>query len=104
MNFWQGERVRLRAVEPEDAAFFFGLQEDTERNRFLDILPPPSSLAGVEAWAREQAQKELEGDAFQWVIEAGGKPVGSVVTHTVSPRNGTFSYALEVAQAHHPLR
>ncbi len=100
MNFWQGERVRLRAVEPEDAAFFFGLQEDTERSRLLDFLPPPSSLAGVEAWAREQAQKELNGDAFQWVIEAAGEPVGSVVTHTVSPRSGTFSYALEVTRAH----
>lgn len=100
MNFWQGERVRLRAVEPEDAGFFFGLQEDTEKGRLLDFLPPPSSRTGLEAWTKAQSQKELEGDAFQWVIEAAGEPVGSVVTHTVSPRHGTFSYGLEVARAH----
>ena len=100
MNFWQGERVRLRAVEPEDATFFFGLQQDTERSRLLDFLPPPSSKAALESWAREQSQKEFDGDAFQWMIEAAGEPVGSIVTHTVSPRNGTFSYALEVARNH----
>lgn len=99
MNFWQGERTILRAVEPEDAAFFFALQQDTERNRLLDFLPPPSSRAALESWAREQSQKELE-DVFQWVIEAEGEPVGSIVTHTVSPRNGTFSYGLEVARNH----
>lgn len=100
MNFWQGERVVLRAVEPEDAAFFFALQQDTERSRLLDFLPPPSSRAALASWTREQSQKEFENDAFQWVIGAAGESVGSVVTHTVSPRNGTFSYALEVAQNH----
>ena len=98
--FWQGERVRLRAVEPEDAGFFFALQDDTERGRLLDFLPPPSSKAALESWAREQAQKGLENDAFQWVIEAAGETVGSIVTHTVNPRHGTFSYGLDIARAH----
>lgn len=98
MNFWHGERITLRAVEPEDAAFFFALQQDTERSRLLDFLPPPSSKAALERWVREQSQKEFDGDAFQWIIEAADEPVGSIVTHTVSPHNGTFSYALEVAR------
>ncbi len=98
MNFWEGERVRLRAVEPDDAGFFFELQGDTERNRLLDFLPPPSSRAALVAWARGQAQRELEGDAFQWLIESKtGEAAGSIVTHTCISRNGTFSYALDVA-------
>ncbi len=64
MNFWQGERVRLRAVEPEDAVFFFGLQQDMERSRLLDFLPPPSSKAALERWAREQSQKNLKTTCF----------------------------------------
>lgn len=100
VNFWQGERVRLRAVEPDDAAFFFKLQRDSERNRLLDFLPPPSSLAALETWAKEQSQRELEGDAFQWMIEAENEPVGSIVTHTCNPRNGTFSHALDIAREH----
>lgn len=90
----------MRAVEPEDAAFFFALQEDTERSRLLDFLPSPSFKAALERWVREQSRKELDGDAFQWIIEAAGEPVGSIVTHTVSPRNGTFGYGLEVARNH----
>ncbi len=99
MNFWEGERVRLRAIEPDDAAFF-RLQRDTERNRLLDFLPPPLSLAALEVWVREQSQKGLEDDAFQWLIEnKAGERVGSIVTHTCNPRNGTFSYALDIAAA-----
>lgn len=98
MNFWEGERVRLRAVEPGDAAFFFELQSDTERNRLLDFLQPPSSRAALESWAREQSQRELKGDAFQWLIESKtGERVGSIVTQACNPRNGTFNYALDVA-------
>lgn len=100
MNFWEGEQIKLRAVEPDDAAFFFALQRDSERTRLLDSLPPPSSLAALETWAREQSQRELEQDAFQWVIEAAGEPVGSIVTHTCNPRNGTFSYALDIMREH----
>ena len=98
MSFWEGNRVRLRAIEPNDAPFFFELQRDTERNRLLEFLPPPTSLAALETWTLEQSQKGFENDAFQWLIESGaGERVGSIVTHTCNPRNGTFSYALDIA-------
>lgn len=48
MNFWEGERVRLRAGEPGDVAFLAELQSDTERNRLLDFLQPPPSRAALE--------------------------------------------------------
>ncbi len=99
MNYWEGERVRLRAIEPGDAAFFFELQGDTDRNRLLDFLPPPLSRAALEAWVLERSRREFEDDAFQWLIETlTGEPVGSIVTHTCNPRNGTFSYALDIAR------
>ena len=96
MNFWEGERVSLRALEPDDATFFFELQKDTERNRLLEFLPPPSSLAALEVWVREQSQREFKNDAFQWLIESSaGERVG-IVTHSCNLRNGTFSYALDI--------
>ncbi len=98
MNFWEGERVRLRAVEPGDAAFFFELQSDTERNRLLDFLHPPSSRAALETWAREQSRREPKDDAFQRLIESKtGERVGYIVTHTCNPRDGTLSYPLDIA-------
>jgi RimJ/RimL family protein N-acetyltransferase len=99
-NYWEGERVRLRAIEPNDAAFFFELKRDSERNRLLDFLSPPDSRAALEHWALERSRRAFEGDAFQWLIETlAGEPVGSIVTHTCNPRNGTFSYALDITRA-----
>lgn len=55
-------------------------------------------MAALEVWVREQSQKELENDVFQWLIESKtGERAGSIVTHTCNPRNGTFSYALDIA-------
>lgn len=100
-NYWEGEHLRLRALEPSDAAFFFELQQDTERNRLLDFLHPPRSRADLEDWARKKAGQDLENDAFQWLIETlAGEPVGSIVTHSCDHRNGTFSYALDIAHKH----
>jgi RimJ/RimL family protein N-acetyltransferase len=53
MNYWESEKVRLRAIEPSDAAFFFELQRDSERTRLLDFIHPPQSRAALEDWARE---------------------------------------------------
>jgi RimJ/RimL family protein N-acetyltransferase len=43
----------------------------------------------------------LEGDTFHWVIEdKTGLPVGSISTHDCDPRNGTFSYGIDIDPAH----
>lgn len=42
MNYWEGERIRLRAIEPGDAVFFFELQRASERTRLLDFIHPRS--------------------------------------------------------------
>lgn len=101
MNFWQTDRVRLRGVEPEDAETYWRWNQDSEMSRHLDFLWPPASLAQVRRWTEEQAQKNLENDEFHWVIEnLQGAPVGSISTHHCNPRTGTFSYGIQIEQAH----
>jgi RimJ/RimL family protein N-acetyltransferase len=101
MNFWQGERVKLRAIEPSDAETYFQWNQDSERARNLSFVWPPTSLASVRAWAEEQSQKKLENDAYHWVIEnLEGVPVGSIATHDCNRRNGTFSYGVDVVREH----
>jgi RimJ/RimL family protein N-acetyltransferase len=101
-NFWQGRRVLLRAVEPADAEHFLRWNQDSDRGRHLDFLWPPISESSLRAWVAEQAQKRLgENDAYQWMMVApNGETVGSIVTHSCSHRDGTFSYALDVAAEH----
>jgi RimJ/RimL family protein N-acetyltransferase len=101
MNFWQSERIRLRALEPCDAAIFFEWNQDSERARCVDFLWPPQSLTSVEAWVSEQSLKRLEGDRYFWVIETlDGTPVGSIDTHSCDARAGTFSYGIAIGSEH----
>lgn len=97
MNYWQGKQVRLRAVEPGDAEHFIRWNLDSERARNLDFVWPPQSEAVIRAWTEAECHRKLEGDAYRWMIEnEAGETVGSIDTHHCSPRNGTFSYALDV--------
>lgn len=101
MNFWQGQKVRLRAIEPADAAFFAQWSLDSDRARHLDFVWPPTSQAATVTWVEEQARRKLENDAFHWVIEnLAGTPVGSISTHACNSRAGTFSYGVDIAAEH----
>ena len=100
-NFWQGQRVRLRGVEPSDADYFIRWNRDSERARYLDFLWPPQSEAAVRTFASEQSRKRLENDAYHWMIDnLAGETVGSIATHACDPHAGTFSYGLDVASEH----
>jgi RimJ/RimL family protein N-acetyltransferase len=97
MNFWEGKRIRLRAVEPSDVEFFLRWNLDSERARNLDFIWPPQSEIALRAWVEEQARRKLEGDAFRWmIVNENGQTIGSIDTHHCSPHDGTFSYALDI--------
>ena len=101
MNFWQGQKIRLRGVEPEDADVFFRWNTDSEMGRNMEFLWPPVSRAQVRQQVAEQALQKLERDEFQWIIEdAAGTVVGSISTHHCDARAGTFSYGVNVAAEH----
>jgi RimJ/RimL family protein N-acetyltransferase len=103
MNFWQGKHVRLRSVEPSDAAIFFEWKLDSEitRNMKWKILPPESQTQ-VGREIEEHSQKKFGADSFLWVIEDDTcKAAGSIRTHTCNPHNGTFSYGISIAREHH---
>lgn len=96
-NFWQNERIRLRAVEPGDAELFYQWNLDSERARLLDFLWPPQSHAALQKWAEEQTQRRMDGDGYHWVIETpDGMPVGTIATHNCNLRNGTFQYGVDI--------
>ncbi|MBC7527660.1 MAG: GNAT family N-acetyltransferase [Chthonomonadaceae bacterium] len=100
-NFWQGEKIRLRGVEGEDAATFHRWNLDSERGRWLDFIWPPVSLAHVEEWLKKTTLQALEEDSFHWLIEnQEGIPVGSINTHHCNRRAGTFFYGIDIEEAH----
>lgn len=99
--YWEGKRVRLRAVEPSDARYHFETNRERDTDRNLEAVMPPSSFARTEKWAREVSERGFhDGDGFFFEIEAldSGEVVGSIDTHHCDPRTGTFSYGVSVRE------
>ena len=101
MNYWQTDLIRLRGVEPEDGDIFWQWNQDSEMARDLEFVWPPVSIAQVRQEAAADAQKKMENDTFNWIIEdSNGTPVGFIHTHHCHPRNGVFKYGLGVDASH----
>ena len=99
MNYWQGATIRLRGLEPADAAFFHHWNEDTGTQKFLDHIWFPSTLTRVQQWAEKTALKEVNEDEFFFVIEdLNGNPVGMIHPSHCDKRNGNFSYGIGVVE------
>jgi RimJ/RimL family protein N-acetyltransferase len=100
-NLWQGSRVRLRAVEPEDWQIFnqWDLDSDTARDCYW--VPFPKSQEAARKWALDTSLAAPEGDVFRFVIEnLEGEFVGTINTHDCNPHSGTFKYGLAIRREH----
>lgn len=97
-NIFQGERIRLRGIEPEDWASFAQANLDSETARLGYWIPFPVSDAAERKWTEETALKKPENDQVQLAIEALGlnEMAGVINSHTCNRRDGTFSYGLIV--------
>lgn len=100
-NYWEGSKVRLRALEPGDADTFFEWNLDSEVSRNLYQVHFPQSRESVGRWAHDVSVRGPEGDSFFWVIESlDGEVVGSINAHQCDRRNGTFKYGIAVKREH----
>jgi RimJ/RimL family protein N-acetyltransferase len=101
LTTWEGERVRLRAVEPEDWETFWAWSHDTEAARGSYQIPFPISRELARRRQEQRATEEPQDHIFRWVIESrAGEFVGTINTHSCEPRNGTFGYGLAVRAEH----
>ncbi|MFE9497735.1 GNAT family N-acetyltransferase [Streptomyces collinus] len=103
---WTGERVRLRAIEPDDWTAFKRLADEEGRPGYR--LHLPRSAESFRVWVREQAvagsgdDRFRLDDCFRLVVEstATGEWVGAVGTHHASPRSGRFEFDVAIAVDH----
>ena len=100
-SIWQGERVRLRAIEPSDWEAYFAWNQDDEQARGVSNIPFPQSAEAVRHWAQQEAVRKPEGDAFRFVIEnETGEVVGDLTTHNCDARVGSLSYGITIRREH----
>ncbi len=96
-NIFEGKRVRLRAVEPQDWETHYLWNLDSEMARHLYFIPFPQSAVAARQWAEDQAKKAPEQDVFRFQIETlAGNIIGTINTADCQPRMGTFSYGVAV--------
>ncbi len=103
MNMWQGDRVRLRAVELSDLDNYFMAEEvvDTNAQRNGDRLLQPISKANMTERVEKLSKSNPHNDDFFYIIEnADGVPVGNINTHSCNPTYGTFAYGLGIKKAY----
>jgi RimJ/RimL family protein N-acetyltransferase len=100
-KIWQGEKVRLRAVEPEDWETLFAWNEDTESARLSYFIPFTPSKEQMRKRAAEMAAAQPKDDAYRWMIEnLEGEVVGTLNTHSTDRRNGVFEHGIAITREH----
>ena len=100
--YWDGKRVRLRAIEPEDAHYHFDLNRQRWVDRNQDQVFPPTSKARTERWASGKADLDFTDETFLFEIESleTGELVGTIDMHHMDARVGVLSYGIAIHEAH----
>ena len=98
-SFWQGQKVRLRAIEPSDWETYFAWNQDDEQARALYFIPFPQSQEAVKHFAEKEALREPDADNFRFVVENNEREVvGDITVNHCDQRNGTFSWVVNMKQ------
>ena len=98
-NEFEGNLVRLRAVEPEDGDLWYASGVDTEIDRRGGFTHLPSSRSAYRDRAVE-ASKATEGDTASLMIETlEGVVVGSLSARA-NHRTRVFDYGIGIVREH----
>ena len=103
-SIWEGERVRLRGIEPGDWEAFMRFDRWSEDVRSGGMLFQPRSQERYRQWATERAAQAPQAgvDDFELAIESLAEEclVGSIGTHQSDRLAGTFGYGLGIGRPH----
>lgn len=100
-NIWEGRFVRLRAIVPGDWACFHRNDQDSEAARLCDAIYMPRSEEGTREWTEKEAGRHPDGDNMRLAIETlDGQLVGTIISQSCDPRNGTFKYGVAIFREH----
>ncbi len=101
-NAWEGELVRLRAVEPSDWQHFMEWARDEEANRLgWQVNLPQGSEAAKKRAEEQSAERDRTTDDMRFVITTlRGVAVGGLNTHGSDRRNRRFEYGINIAREH----
>ena len=90
--YWQGERLRLRAMTRDDLRIWLEEDADTEAIRFMSYgVELPKSESSADEFAGQFANFNNTDQRIMFTIETlDGTVVGGINIHTMNQTNGTF--------------
>ena len=101
VTLFEGEKVRLRGVEPSDWEVHYQWNLDSDNGRMTDEVWFPTSRVFIQEWADRESKRASEDDEFRFQIEnLAGELVGTINTHSCNLRCGTFMYGLAIRPEH----
>ena len=96
LNYWQSEKITIRALKSSDIKLFQQFDDEVSRN--VDQIYPPQSDDRQIQWL-DSEQKSRMGDQFRWIAEnEAGEAIGTINTFSCNRRNGTFKYGISLLQ------
>lgn len=94
-HYWQGKRIKLRALEASDLELFKSFDDSIDRN--VDAIYWPQSEQRRNQWL-ESEQKPRQDDSYRWIaVDSNEVAVGTIDTFACNRRFGTFKYGLALA-------
>jgi RimJ/RimL family protein N-acetyltransferase len=90
--FWQGNKIRLRPLLPDDTALWQLEEHDSQTVRFLNYgITLPKTAVDAEAFAERYAHFNNLDERIMFSIETlAGELVGGINIHSMDRKNGTF--------------
>lgn len=102
-SIWIGDKVQLRAREPEDAEAI-PVQENSVDERSGWMIIPPRSRVATKKLLEEAAEKHPGPDTLEFELAIARRKdnlmVGGINTNEVDQTNGTFAYGVGLNPEH----
>ncbi len=100
-SFWQGQLIRLRALEVADASTWLAEDVDSEAIRALNYgIELPRSRALAEEWAATFANFAKAEERIIFSIETlAGEYAGNINIHSMELRHGAFQTGMRLFRA-----
>ena len=94
--FWQGDKVRLRPLRPEDAEECYEQSLDSPTRQSLQLgIELPTSVEAQRRFLEKYADcKEVDGITIFGIEDLEGNWVGGLSIHSCKQESGTFSMGM----------
>ncbi len=99
-NMFEGNKVRLRGVRPDDWEHFLTRDTDSDAQRYGWQVWPPKGSEAAKVFARGESEKKFDVSSFFLVIETlAGEAVGSLSVRG-DQRRRSFEYGISLDRPH----